>query len=636
MNQLLRRGLFLVMAGAILMTGCQSKNGDQAFEDTEAEGNGSAVGAETVITGKGDSVSVTGTGAAVDQRVVTITAAGTYRLSGEITDGQIAVNAGKEDEVRLILDGFTISNASSSAVYGIKSGSITITTEEGTDNYISDGTQYQYEEEGADEPDAAVFSKDDIILEGSGTLTVTGNYGCGIRSKDDLTVKSGTYVIDAVQDAMKGKDSVEIEGGTFTLNAGEDGIQASNDEEEDKGYVKISDGTFSITAAAKGIKAETLLEVTGGTIDIDSKDDAVHCNGDVNITGGTFTIATGDDGIHADNQVVIDDGTITIIESYEGIEGLTIDINGGVIDVTSEDDGLNAAGGNDGSGNDGTGNLESGMEGRPGGPGGTFGSTEGAYIKITGGEIKVSASGDGIDSNGDFYMEGGTVIVEGPTDNGNGTLDYDGTGTISGGTFMGTGSSGMLQSFSSDSTQNVIVVYFADTKTAGTEWTLTSGDETVMLSGNPDKEYSSLIIISPELKDGETYQLAAGEESMEITVSGIITQSGTRSGMEGGPGSGMEGGPGSGMEGGPGSGMDDFKNNGPRNRGSGDNAPEKGGESGITDNPQQGGGMRGNRGADGSGGGEPGEEPRPGTPQSDGEQREGAEPAQESAQDAES
>lgn len=601
MNQLLRRGLFLVMTGAILMTGCQSKNGDQAFEDTEAEGNGSAVGAETVITGKGDSVSVTGTGAAVDQRIVTITAAGTYRLSGEITDGQIAVNAGKEDEIRLILDGFTISNASSSAVYGIKSGSITITTEEGTDNYISDGTQYQYEEEGADEPDAAVFSKDDIILEGSGTLTVTGNYGCGIRSKDDLTVKSGTYVIDAVQDAMKGKDSVEIEGGTFTLNAGEDGIQASNDEEEDKGYVKISDGTFSITAAAKGIKAETLLEVTGGTIEIDSEDDAVHCNGDVNITGGTFTIATGDDGIHADNQVVIDDGTITIIESYEGIEGLTIDINGGVIDVTSEDDGLNAAGGNDGSGNDGSGNdgsgnLESGMEGRPGGPGGAFGSTEGAYIKITGGEIKVSASGDGIDSNGDFYMEGGTVIVEGPTDNGNGTLDYDGTGTISGGTFMGTGSSGMLQSFSSDSTQNVIVVYFAETKTAGTEWALTSGDETVMLSGNPDKEYSSLIISSPELKDGETYQLAAGEESKEITVSGIITQSGTRSGMEGGPGSGMEGGPGSGMDG--------FKNNGPRNRGSGDNAPEKGGENGITDNPQQGGGMRGKHGADGSGGGE--------------------------------
>lgn len=630
MNQLLRRGLFLVMAGAIMMTGCQSKNGDQAFEDTEAEGNGSAVGAETVITGKGDSVSVTGTGAAVDQRVVTITTAGTYRLSGEITDGQIAVNAGKEDEVRLILDGFTISNASSSAVYGIKSGSITITTEEGTDNYITDGTGYQYEEEDADEPDAAVFSKDDIILEGSGTLTVTGNYGCGIRSKDDLTVKSGTYVIDAVQDAMKGKDSVEIEGGTFTLNAGEDGIQASNDEEEDKGCVKISDGTFSITAAAKGIKAETLLEVSGGTIDIDSEDDAVHCNGDVNITGGTFTIATGDDGIHADNQVVIDDGTITIIESYEGIEGLTIDINGGVIDVTSEDDGLNAAGGNDGSGNDssgndgsgndGSGNLESGMEGRPGGPGGAFGSTEGAYIKITGGEIKVSASGDGIDSNGDFYMEGGNVIVEGPTDNGNGTLDYDGTGTISGGTFMGTGSFGMLQSFSSDSTQNVIVVSFAGTKTAGTEWTLTSGDETVILSGNPDKEYSSLIISSPELKDGETYQLAAGEESMEITVSGIITQSGTRSGMEGGPGSGI----------------DDFKNNGPRNRGSGDKAPEKGGESGITDNPQQGGGMRGNRGADGSGGGESGEEPRPGTPQSDGEQREGVEPAQESAQDAES
>ncbi len=118
----------------------------------------------------------------------------------------------------------------------------------------------------------------------------------------------------------------------------------------------------------------------------------------MNITGGTFTIATGDDGIHADNRVVIDDGTIMIIESYEGIEGLMVDINGGVIDLTSEDDGLNAAGGNDGSGN-----LEFGREGRPGGmrgektdgAGGAFGAAEGAYIKITGGEIKISVSGNG-------------------------------------------------------------------------------------------------------------------------------------------------------------------------------------------------------------------------------------------------
>lgn len=533
MKRILRHGLFLAVAGTIIMTGCQSQNEGQTSGSIVAEENGSTGSTETVIIGNGDSVTVTGTGAAVDQRVVTITAAGTYRLSGELTDGQIAVNAGKEDEVSLILDGFTISNTSSSAVYGIKSGSITIITEEGTDNVISDGTEYQYEEEGEDEPDAAVFSKDDIILEGSGMLTVTGNYGCGIRSKDHLTVKSGTYVIDTVQDAVKGKDSVKIEGGTFTLKAGEDGIQASNDEEEDKGYVEISDGTFSITAGAKGIKAVTRLEISGGTIDIDSEDDAIHSNGDVNITGGTFTIATGDDGIHADNRVVIDDGTITIIESYEGIEGLMVDINGGVIDLTSEDDGLNAAGGNDGSGN-----LEFGREGRPGGmrgektdgAGGAFGAAEGAYIKITGGEIKISASGDGIDSNGDFYMEGGTVIAEGPTDNGNGTLDYDGTGTITGGIFMGTGSSGMVQSFSEDSAQNVIVVYFTSTKTAGTEWKLTSGDGTVELTGNPAKEYSSLIVSSPDLKEGETYQLTAGEESMEITVSGRITQSGTRSG----------------------------------------------------------------------------------------------------------
>ena len=116
MKRILRHGLFLAVAGTIIMTGCQSQNEGQTSGSIVAEENGSTGSTETVIIGNGDSVTVTGTGAAVDQRVVTITAAGTYRLSGELTDGQIAVNAGKEDEVSLILDGFTISNTSSSAV----------------------------------------------------------------------------------------------------------------------------------------------------------------------------------------------------------------------------------------------------------------------------------------------------------------------------------------------------------------------------------------------------------------------------------------------------------------------------------------------------------------------------------------
>lgn len=501
----------------LLVSGCQNKKSEEALGSAEAEQEGNVSGEETVITGRGDSASVTGRGAAVDQNVVTITAAGTYRLSGEITDGQIVVNAGKDDEINLILEGFTIANSTSSAIYGIQSGCITITTEAGTENFVSDGETYQLET-GEDEPDAAIFSKDDLIFEGEGTLTVSGNYACGIRGKDDLTVLSGSYVVDAVKDGIKGKDSVEIEDGTLAINAGEDGIQASNEEEEDKGYVKISGGTIAVTAAAKGVKAFSLVEVSGGILEVDSEDDGIHSNGDVMISGGTFAIATGDDGIHADNQVVVDDGTIAITESYEGIEGLSIDINGGVIDVVSEDDGFNSAGGNDGSGN-----MEFGMRG---GRGGAFEVAEGAYIRFAGGDVKIRANGDGIDSNGDFYLEGGTVVVEGPTDNGNGILDYNGTGTVSGGTFAGTGSSGMLQSFSTESSQHVIVVYYSDTKTAGTEWELTGSDGTALMTGTPSKDFTALIVSSPDLEEGAVYQLSTGDESSEITVAGIITSSG--------------------------------------------------------------------------------------------------------------
>ena len=215
-------------------------------------------------------------------------------------------------------------------------------------------------------------------------------------------------------------------------------------------------------------------------------------------------------------------GTVTIDKSYEGIEGLTIEIQGGYIDLTASDDGLNAAGGNDGSGS-------------------MFTATEGIYIHISGGEIHINASGDGIDSNGDLIVSGGETYVSGPTDNGNGALDYDGSAEISGGILIAAGSSGLAQNFGSSSTQGTIMVNIVGA--AGSVISLRDSSGQVLASWTAEKAYSNVVISCPGLAVGETYTLQAGDSSTEITMSSLV-YGGSGSMIGGGPGGMMGGGPG--------------------------------------------------------------------------------------------
>lgn len=525
MNKKIRCGLpvkrgALLAAGFIglaFLTGCQKESGDTVNQN---ESNGS--GTETVINGSKQGFTVAGSGAKASENVVTISNPGTYRFNGTVEDARVVIDAGTEDEVTVILDGFSITSSDFSPIYGKQCGLLTVVLEDGSENTVSDGSSYSYSTAGENEPDAAIFSKADLVFEGGGTLTVNGNYQEGIRGKDDLTIQSGSYVIHSVNDGIKGKDSVEIAEGTFAITSGGDGIQASNDTEEGKGYVKIGGGNFTINAGEKGIKAESLVEIAGGDITVDSVDDAVHSNKDVKISSGTLALSTGDDAIHGDNQVEISGGTIDITKSYEGLEGLCIDITGGEIKVVSDDDGLNAAGGNDSSGNAGkTGDSAPGFTGSD-----PFASTEGAYIRITGGSLSVKAMGDGIDSNGDLFVEGGSIYVEGPESSGNGILDFDGTGTITGGTFTGVGNAGMFQVFSETSSQPVIVKYYEEKQAAGTAVEVLDGSGTPLARVTTDKAFSVLVFSSPDLETGKNYQIRTGEDTAEIQVTGIVNQSG--------------------------------------------------------------------------------------------------------------
>ena len=265
--------------------------------------------------------------------------------------------------------------------------------------------------------------------------------------------------------------------------------------------------TSTDSTSLKGIKAAAALTINGGAFTINSADDAVYSNASLTVSSGTFEIASGDDAFHADDTLTITGGAIHISESYEGLEGLHIVVSGGDITLTASDDGLNAAGGTDSSG------FTGGRDGMFGpGMGGSNGS-----ITIAGGTLRITASGDGIDANGTLDITGGHTTVCGPTQGDTATLDYDSRATISGGTFIGTGASGMAQSFST-SPQGVFAVSVGQ-QAAGTEITLMDKSGNVVISHTPELNFAVVILSSPQIITGETYTISVGTASGEFTAS---------------------------------------------------------------------------------------------------------------------
>ncbi len=527
--------------------------------------------AGTVITLSGDSAACTSDSVNISDGVITISEEGTYILSGTLDDGMVIVDTDDTEKVQLVLNGVDITSSDSAAIYVLSADKVFVTTAAGSENTLTNGGEYVSIDD--NNIDAVIFSKSDLTLNGSGLLTINAVAGHGIVSKDDLVLTSGTYEITAASHGLSGKDSVRIANGTYTINSGKDGIHAENADDADLGFLYIAGGTFQITSEGDGMSAESYLlveagtytietgggsgtvssqnnmqkfefETTGqdassdadnttstkgikatvdliindGSFTIDSADDSFHSNGNLTINGGTFEIASGDDGIHADSAVVISDGTIIITQSYEGIEGLSIDIDGGDIVLTASDDGLNAAGGNDSSGFGGRGND-------------IFAVTEGAYIKISGGTLCINASGDGIDSNGDLYVGGGETYVYGPTNGGNGALDYSGEAVISGGIFWALGDSGMAQNFGTSSTQGVMMV-ITDSEEAGSTVSLSDSSGNELVSCQAAKAYNCVIISCPEIIQGLAYTLSAGSYTTEITMDSLVYGSDT--GMGGG------------------------------------------------------------------------------------------------------
>lgn len=426
------------------------ETGDTAYDEATA----------TTVTLDGSDATAEGDGAdavTVADGNVTISAPGTYVLSGELT-GQVVVDSAADGVVRLVLDDATITSETTAAIAVFDAESVVVVLADGSSNALTDAATYADTSE--DAPTGALWSTADLTIGGTGSLTVTGNTNNGIVGKDGLVITGGTIEVTSVDDGIIGKDYLVLTDGTVTVDSVGDSFTSDNTEDAGAGFVLIE--------------------------------------------GGRLTVASQDDGIKG-VQVLVAGGTVDVTGSTEAMEGSTIIIDDGDIELHSADDGVNVASSDDSTTTDGQ-------------PGGAMEADDSLALYVNGGTLVVWASGDGLDSNGSATITGGDITVYGPTGQGNGALDVNGTFEVSGGTLRATGSASMMVAPSSDSAQGWIATALDTTAAAGAEVVVSDADGTEVASWTAEKELASVVLSAAGITAGETYTVTVDGTATTVTA----------------------------------------------------------------------------------------------------------------------
>ena len=522
---------------------------------------------QTKITGQGSDATIDGDGAVFSDGEISISKAGTYVLSGNFTDTGVVVDA-KDEQIRLVFNGVKMHHSQAAPIRILDSKKVVVTLADGTQNVIADERAQDLDpamtaeetdstegatdsgekgedsssETGEDLMDAAIYSKEDLTFNGTGTLDVSSKANHGIVSKDGLVIMSGTFSVNAAKNGIKGKDYLVVADGDLTVTAGNDCLKSSNDTDSKMGFVWLDGGNFDLNAGHDGIQAKSLAYVGVVTMNIITNNGSAS----VQTTMGTEPGAdgegmskpgfedknrsmdgvmnkpaegdmpkrpTGDDqgdasmrehknhamggvdregtngesyrGIKATKLVYIDGAKLTI-DSYDdaihGSEGNT-QIVSGTLDLTSGDDGLNAE----------------------------------KDLIISGGTITIHAKGDGIDSNTNVTQSGGTLILQASSDGGNGALDYADTYLMNGGSNLAFGNTGMMMTISDDSSACMVSLSMDDNIASKTDVTVTVNGEIVQ-QAQTEKEYNCIQFASDEIKKGDTVEITVGSDSYEVEV----------------------------------------------------------------------------------------------------------------------
>lgn len=541
----------LALASAVTLSACSSDSDEASADETATESTAVAItdvsnledathysesdadfeeADVTEIALDGDTASASGAnsdGVAVEEAdgeaVITVTGGGTYRFSGELS-GHVVITADSEEDVQVILNGATITSDTDAAVSITEADEATVIVADGTENTLTDGStrngQTAEEAEAAEATEeatddesfvanAALYSKADLTITGTGQLTVDGTYEDGIHSKDGLVITGPNVTVQAADDGIIGKDYLVLVDGTVDITSVDTGFGSDNEDDADRGWLSI--------------------------------------------LGGSITVDTGDDAIKAENALAIAEGTVLVTASEEAIEAANIEILGGDIDLTSADDAINASGGYGTESSDTADDPQGDMGGqmpqdgeRPtdmptdmprdmaeGGDGqapqggGGMDQAGNQSITISGGTIVMDAEGDGLDSNGSITMTGGDVTVNGPVNGGNGAIDFAGTFDISGGTLLAIGSSGMAEAPDTDSDQASLSITLSETVNSGATLAVADADGNIVTTFTTIKEIQSVVFSSADVTSGTEYTVYQVEDGATDVSDGTQLGTGT-------------------------------------------------------------------------------------------------------------
>ncbi len=492
----------------------------------------------SLVTLSNSGITVQGTGATVSEsgNVLTILREGTYVISGQMLDGQIVVRAPR-GRVHLVLNGMDLRCTWSAPVYIEQAGSVCLTAVEGSENRIADTAGTLFTDAVAEVPDAAIYSAVDLYLSGTGMLKVEGNFREAIHTLDQLVIVDLTLEAHSVADGLVGHDALLLRDAKIRGESGRDFLKSNNTELENLGYIYISGGQYDLTSGCDAIQAErrmliaegefrcqsgggyTVLRgfesskclksgkelvILGGDFYLDGSDDAVHTDGLLSMSGGSYTLYSGDDAICASTLRILG-GSIRASVCMQGLVGERIELEGGRISVSSQNDGILARPNVLTDANDFTLYPENAL------------ADATAEFHMRGGYLSIAAEGDALDVRGSLYVSGGLAMLNGPTYQGGDPLDYDGEFVMSGGTVVATGRSSFVPELPKGESVRLLSAVFTGVRTAGVYLSLRGDAGELLFALCPAEDYYTMSVYSCELSIGSAYTLmesgtAVGEE----------------------------------------------------------------------------------------------------------------------------
>ena len=352
----------ILLLAALLLTAC---SGGETASTVETGGD------RTVITFDGETVTISGGGARDTGSEVVISAAGTYEVTGAGTGKTLVVDTGDDAmDVTLILNHADLTNLTGPAIHVRQAKHFRLQLAEGSENRLVSGSEELLQSPDPNASGAALYSEDDMDIEGKGSLAVYGYLNNGIGCKNDLDINSGAITVQAANNGVKGNDSVQIKGGTLAVNAMGDGIKSSTTDKEGKGFIEISGGTVSVTCFGDGVQAATELRVTGGTLTVLTQGDG---------------IAQSSKALKGQDRVTVTGGTVSLDTREEGIRAVDgdVEISGGTVEILALGDGIRA------------GEKDSGV----------------GDVRLTGGNVTISAGSQAVKARGGFTVTGGSLVA---------------------------------------------------------------------------------------------------------------------------------------------------------------------------------------------------------------------------------